>query len=262
MLLFFSTGLPAEPRRRLGPTGGLFPEISTPTARRRFPKKGWKGSQSIEEVAAVKNLYLTLRSGLRLRRNRVVKVRGRAARERLGDTEPWYVRRVAQDESYTSIYWLLVVRVGWRKRRLSPEDLILVVDFCLAFFFADSGYRETPTPLFFDSPDPVCLPGPGSSKGAKEELLRGFLCLVPLRRHERKESDVRHRKEASVSRAIAPLGTLVRQQGDLRCFRRLAQIDRLARADAAASFPNISGAADLEISYLGHHFADFRHITW
>ena len=48
--------------RRHGPTGGLFPENSTPTARRRFRKKGWKGARWKEEVKAVNLRCLALRS--------------------------------------------------------------------------------------------------------------------------------------------------------------------------------------------------------
>ena len=58
--------------------------IPTPTARRRFDKKGCKWSQSIEELAAVSLRCLGGQSEAGVKSYRRVKVRGRAARERLG----------------------------------------------------------------------------------------------------------------------------------------------------------------------------------
>lgn len=127
-------GLPAAPCGRRGALRGQIPEIPTPTARRRFRQRGYKGSQSIEEAKAVILRCLAGQSEAGVKSYRRVKVRGRAARERHGGAEPQCPCRVARDKGYTYICGLPWGRPGWRERRRFDWPPILEVTFCLVRF--------------------------------------------------------------------------------------------------------------------------------
>jgi len=151
---------------------------------------------------------------------------------------------------------------------------ILVVVFCLVRFGDSERYPGGPrkrgpgNPSIFDASRPRSfrvLPGPDCVRSAGGAV---FCKQKPPNACKTREEKVTCTNAASQTQrkqeeqgAIAPLGTLVRREDNLRCRRRLAQSNRLGCAQVAVPMDGLAQASDLEISDLARHLCRDRLIT-